>query len=471
MDVLGDIGARDQLIATRTENQLLKVKVETLTQKVDDLTLQVAVLQAEVELYREEARHSTTSTVERASSYREDGILKKDEAPFVFQLPSTRHSYCSTPQQVFPDRHGRANPTCVACPTDASSGTTILVTGGADASICFTPMADPGLPTTTSSPTLVHLSAPVVCLDAMEYVAPWDIVVAAGTMDGHIHCAVYSSHSAETARTYASSAEESVLKKHGKYVSAISWSRRGSFPSAGATSKEGRFLGTASADGTVHIYFVNESDDSKLQMQHVESLYFDDAVTCLCFTNYTGSGVENDIVLYAYVRNTPHLKVIRMPTSEGVSSCTITTLHLNASLFDDHVSFAVLDLKRSANEKYVAAACDNHCHLILENRIAPHPKPLANIVRKLYGHTADAYSRPVVAWSHDGHYVYCNTQQESKLCIYSIASGALLDETVSDTSGGHARPIKDLQSHPHKKLLVTTSFDRNTILWVPREEL
>jgi WD40 repeat protein len=484
MDLLGDIGANDQLIATRTENKLLKAKVESLSKQVQDLALQVAVLQAEVEIYRDEARNSGTSREGSSSSRAPDnGIASgstEGQPPFVFQLPSSRDSYCSTPNQVFPDLHGNANPTCVACPSDPS-GSTILVTGGADSTICFTRIVGTeDDPTTASTPTLVHLSAPVVCMGVIEHSAPFDIIVAAGTMDGHVHCAVYSNRAPglDIPRTFDSSVtvEDSVLKKHGKYVSAVSWSRRCYFQSTNATHKFGCFLGTASSDGSVHVYFVPESDSctigSKLQIQHFESLYFDDAITCLCFTNYTGSGMDNDIVLYAYVRNTPHLKVIRIPTKEGSTSCIISTLHLNATLLDDHVSFAVLNLKISVDEKYVAAACDNSCHLILDNRFSSNPKPLATIVRKLFGHTADCYSRPVVAWSTDGQYIYCNTQNESKLCIYSIASGELLEEQGSDGPGrqlGHVRPIKDLCSHPTKKLLVTTSFDRNTILWVPRE--
>jgi WD40 repeat protein len=497
MDLLGDIGTNDQLIATRTENELLKAKVESLSKQVSDLNLQVAVLQAEVEIYREEAR-SSAATVDRSSSNRcfEGGVTKEEgsesqqQHSLVFQLPSSRNDFCCTPKQVVSDLHGNANPTCVACLAD-SSGKNILVTGGADSTVRFTPVdcTAEAVVTSNSASVVVGLSAPVVCMAAVENVAltsvPWDMIVAAGTMDGHVHCAVYSnrSRSIEIAEVYHSSLTVNcVLKKHDKYVSALSWSRRCCFHSANATPKPGHFLASASSDGTVHIFFVFESDscsdaeEGKLQIQNVESLYFDNAITCLCFTNYNGSDMDNGIVLYAYVRNTPHLKVIRIPTNDDSTSCIISTLHLNASLLDDHVSFAVLDLKISFDEAYFALACDNHCHLIVDNRIASNPQPLATIVRKLYGHTADCYSRPVVAWSHEGQYLYCNTQNESKLCTYSIASGKLLEECNIDEKGpeqqlGHVRPIKDLCSLPNRNLVVTTSFDRNTILWTPRAAL
>ena len=487
MDLLGDIGANDQLIATRTENQILKAKVESLTKQVNELTLQVAVLQAEVEIYRDEARHSVLEA--GSNQGREESVEKEvsQQPSLVFQLPSHQNSFSCTPKQIISDLHGSANPTCVACVND-SFGKSALVTGGADSTLRFT-LIDSIITEETSnvaSPLVVEVSAPVVCMNVIENslitssVPSLDLLVAAGTMDGNVFCAVYSSRSVEidsgiVQMSVSSLAADCSLKKHNKYVSAICWSRRCNFLSTSATRKHGHFLATASSDGTVYIYFVFESEDSerKLQIENVEALYFDDAITCLCFTSFTGSGIDDDIVLYAYVRNTPHLKVIRMPTNDNINeSCIITTLHLNTSLFDDHVSFAVLDLKISADEKYIAAACDNHCHLILDNRLSSFPHRLSTIVRKLYGHTADCYSRPVVAWSNDGQYVYSNTQNESKLCIYSIASGKLLE--VNDAEGaeteqqplGHVRPIKDVYAHPNGTVVVTTSFDRKTILWV-----
>jgi WD domain, G-beta repeat len=551
MDLLGDIGTQDQLIATRTENAVLKTKVDQLKQQVQDLTLQVAILQAEVEIYRDEARNSTsTMTTTILSSAvvdttgfttdpnqnlaKNDSMMTSQQEPLtIFQIPAiaTKHNYCSIPQQKISDLHGNANPTCVAVLSgsvttdDTPRDRTILVTGGADATVRFLPMDSTDcLETvhTTPNAVVMELSAPVVCIatirngpldyDDVNSTPVWfDQIVAAGTMDGHVTCMVPSNvdtginsktsllstevTSSNIATIHDSSSSiDSVLQKHDKYVSSMAWSRRCCMDNT-TINKFGYFLATASADGTIHIYTVSEHDSSrtkhdeerKLQIQHVESLYFDGAITCLCFT--TNTSIDNDIILYAYVRNTPHLKVIRMPTNEGSPSCRITTLHLNASLLDDHVSFAVLDIKTSFDEKYVALACDNHCHLILDNTISPNQQ-LAKIVRKLYGHTADCYSRPVLAWSYNGQYIYSNTQNDTKLCIYSVASGKLLLEdganyehdnnnnvasskdraTQQQPWGGHVRPIKDLYSHPYKNLLVTTSFDHHTILWKSREE-
>jgi hypothetical protein len=207
------------------------------------------------------------------------------------------------------------------------------------------------------------------------------------------------------------------------------------------------------------------------------------------------------------------------PSNEGSGGCAISTvLHLNTSIHDTHVSFAVLDIKMSYDYKYMALACDNHCHFIIENSTCGTSgnsggsssdsvvRP-AKIIRRLYGHVADSYSRPIVAWSCNNQYIYCNTQNDTKLCIYSIASGKLIndDDTTTDQkhhwdnnnnhdspahhrtnttdttstntavqSTSHVRPIKHLCSHPYQNVLITTSFDHNTIVWTaqePKEEV
>jgi WD40 repeat protein len=325
-----------------------------------------------------------------------------------------------------------------------------------------------------------------------------------------------------------------VLKKHDKYVSSISWIYIDDDDIAQENKSCTSWLATSSADGTIHIYTVTAtttgmdeqvhrppstsvSKGVALTIQHMESFYFDHPVTCICYAKDLVN--NNGIVLYAYVRNTPHIKVIRMPsffttpmtTNAENGACSISTvLHLNTSIYDTHVSFAVLDIKMSYDYKYLAVACDNHCHFIIENKcniesqpggrrtgtsqMNPNTPPsvqTANVLRKLYGHVADSYSRPIVAWSCNNQYIYCNTQNDTKLCIYSIASGKLVMQndnedddvhhrtaaTNSDISTKeeppppppHVRPIKHLCSHPYQNILVTTSFDHKTIVWTAQE--
>ena len=150
------------------------------------------------------------------------------------------------------------------------------------------------------------------------------------------------------------------------------------------------------------------------------------------------------------------------------------------------MSFAVLCLKASPDGRYLAAATDTSRHIILEVSSAATAATSSNnagggkILRNLYGHSADCYSSPVIAWSANGQYLYSNTQDNSNLLVYEIASGKLIDpnSTSSTTTEQqrdmtvqqqHHRPIKDIFSSPGSDLLVTTSFDRKTVIWFPKQ--
>ena len=571
MDLLGDIGTNDQLIATRSENEVLKQTVAKLTQQVQDLTIQLTIAQAEIDIYR-----SSSSSNDNPSTVTSNDAVSSSAAD-IFQYNSetliginnninNAMNYCHIPKHILSNLHENSNPICISMIFASSDDddddnhsehnlhTITIVTGGADSTLRWTRCSPNTIHHTNShvndtSPTTTtvvydQLTAPVVCTttntkEVKKYgnvvfqntnTTLLDSYVVVGTMDGHVtllHCSNENEDSGyqpeivmDDSSSLSQLTEErvAVLKKHDKYVSSISWiyvddDTTVHHPQENESCTS--WLATSSADGTIHIYTVTavstaddvnhqpSSSSSKvvqLKTRHIESFYFDNPVTCIC---YAKDITNNDIVLYVYVRNTPHIKVIRMPlsrpnTENSDTCCTISTvLHLNTSIYDSHVSFAVLDIKMSYDYKYLAVACDNHCHFIIENsctvesqrggrsnatNTAPPSIQQAKIIRKLYGHVADSYSRPIVAWSCNNQYVYCNTQNDTTLCIYSIASGKLLDDHSSTQSDDHTtehpppsqqphvRPIKHMCSHPYQNILVTTSFDHKTIVWTPQEQ-
>jgi WD40 repeat protein len=83
----------------------------------------------------------------------------------------------------------------------------------------------------------------------------------------------------------------------------------------------------------------------------------------------------------------------------------------------------------------------------------------------LYGHQNDSYSQPKIAWSNNGQYLYGNTQEETAICVWDIASSSIVDRLQ-----GHTNVIRDMFSSTLTDTLVTTSFDKKTQFWLAPAE-
>jgi WD40 repeat protein len=328
----------------------------------------------------------------------------------------------------------------------------------------------------------VVLDAPVVAVASVD-IQRGVVVIAAGLMNGRVVLVTVSTRPNLT----LSVQEDSTLSppRHSKYVTALAWGSSSSLDDATV------WLASSSADGTIHVSTVvqqsteNDDDDdtptTRVTATHCKSLHFDEAVPCLCWCRGT---------IYAYVRGTPHLTCIQIPTEKSsLQDYVVTKLHLNAHPLDDHVSFAVLQLQPSPDGRFLAAATDANRHVILDVSLQP-----PRIVQNLYDHDADAYSSPKVAWSTNGLYLYSNTQHDARLLVYEIASGrvvATLNAMATTPSSApnatattastaavvaslpvHVRPIKDLYSATTQtNMVVTISFDRNLVAWFPPPHL
>lgn len=121
--------------------------------------------------------------------------------------------------------------------------------------------------------------------------------------------------------------------------------------------------------------------------------------------------------------------------------------------FDDHVSFAVMDMS-PYEDNYMALATDTSRNIIMDWRNGQH-------VRNLYGHKNDSYSQPKLAWSKNGQYLYGNTQNESVVCVWDIATSSIVDRLES-----HSKTIRDMYSSNLTETLVTTSYDKKTQFWL-----
>jgi len=421
------------------------------------LTAEKAALEAEVEIYRKEAALPNFSSIALGNKSMEvdnDGASKNNNTAF---LKSGNGIFCQNPDVVLSKLHGSANPLTVALSPDE----TVLVSGGADGSLNLVQW---GAVDTANGNAIAakytcrvtpDFTAPVICVA----VAPpnW---IAVGGMDGSVALVTYRSSGPQlTARRHAASLGR--FQAHRKYVKAVKW------------SPNGRTLATCSADGNIHLYTVergtmmddgggddndDDDEDNSVRVQHRQSFHLPGPVECLCFAS--------DTVLLAHARGTAVLTQFDLTDDEGaVTEINLNTNHANEALpnggFADHVSFTVLDLQISPCGQFLALATDCHRHMVLDLHRAGAPQ-----VRNLYGHQADGFSSPVIAWSANSQYLYGSDQHQAVVWVYDVAASKI----VSQLQRAHTRPVKALFSSPRTNTLVTTSFDRETVVWLAPAE-
>jgi WD40 repeat protein len=104
--------------------------------------------------------------------------------------------------------------------------------------------------------------------------------------------------------------------------------------------------------------------------------------------------------------------------------------------------------------KYLAAATDTSRNIIFE--AGTHRQ-----IRNLYGHQNDSYSNAKVAWSSNGQYLFGNTQEDSSICVWDVASSAIVRR-----SPGHEGSIRDIFSSAYSDTLATVSFDKTVKIWL-----
>lgn len=230
--------------------------------------------------------------------------------------------------------HGVANPLCCAL----NENDTILASGGADTHLvlcqwgaALAPSPDAAAKVVQSA-THIPCSAPVICT---SFAASGGLV-AGGCMDGSVNVVMYS--------TVGQGLEVQPVQgtiKHTKYVKDMAWC-----PTA-------PILATASADGNIIVSKANQDT-----METVTTLHLPGTVECLCFS-------RNGKTLSCYARDTPYLSCFDIDKDFEQTKMNLNGGSANGG-FEDHVSFAVMDIQASPDGKYLALATDTSRNIILD---------------------------------------------------------------------------------------------------------
>eukprot|EP00592_Proboscia_alata_P002304 CAMPEP_0194370130 /NCGR_PEP_ID=MMETSP0174-20130528/18443_1 /TAXON_ID=216777 /ORGANISM="Proboscia alata, Strain PI-D3" /LENGTH=435 /DNA_ID=CAMNT_0039147427 /DNA_START=65 /DNA_END=1372 /DNA_ORIENTATION=+ len=433
MDLLGDLGANDQLTSTRAENKVLLAKVKELEAKVSELNLTNATLLAEVEMYRKDAALPSFSNLALGAASMEEDDTPQNTGSYFVQ--SGNGDYPKEAAVTLTSLHGPSNPLCCALhPTDDS----LLVTGGADSCVsvvqwgaALSPSPDASQKTVEDAVRYSCQGGPVVAA-AFGGVAGSGCFVGCGCMDGSV--TVFSYDSMEKSLVPV----DGVVVKHSRYVKDVVWSPRDPI------------VATSSADGTVYLTRVNNG-----ALETVSTLHLSGPVEAMAF-------LDGD-TLVVYVRDTPYLSYFDLR-----DDMKQTTHSLNVAgptgKSDTHVSFAVLQLQPSPCGKFLACATDTSRQIIMEAHTT-------NQVRNLYGHVNDGFSTPKIGWSSNGQYLLGNTQEDTSVCVWDISSGSIVQRlgggSGGGSGGGHSGQIRDVCSSPVSNTFVTASYDKSIKVWLP----
>lgn len=394
-----------------------------LEQRCKALTVENEALKAEVEIYRQEVGGSGSPSASGigagAMAGGRDGDAIQDGEHFI---KCGDGNYAKSKDILLDKMHGISNPSCCSLSNDD----TILATGGADNNLALVQWGA-ALNGKEIMDKVIRLEcgAPVIAVDfARTNRTPF---CAAGCMDGSVHVVRFDTHSGLEAKEVAPG-----TIKHAKYIRTVAW------------SSNDNMLATSSADGCVQIHRIHWNGfDDNIQLEKVESLNLSGPVESLCFH-------KNFLVCYA--RGTPFLSYFDVTKNFERTKYNLNQGPGNAG-FSDHVSFCVMDMSPFGD--YLALATDTSRNIIIEFDTGKQ-------IRNLYGHQNDGFSQPKIAWSMNGQYLYGNTQDESTLVVWDIASA-----TIVERLGGHSNNIRDLFSSKSSDTVVTTSFDKKTHIWLP----
>ena len=392
-------------------------------------------LRAEVELYRSEAQAFRSMVEEGNSSSSTTGLSHQQSSTRDHFVRGGDGVYAKETNQVLNNCHGASNVLCCSLSIDDA----ILATGGADKRLNLEfwnseTKDDDAVKTKVT----IDCGAPVIAVDFSRH-GRTSKFVAAGCMDGSVKVVWCEQQREDGGLVAELLGDATITIQHNKYVKCVSWS-----------STE-NLLASASADGTILLHKLewNLVDPSSATLQLVQTLHLNGAIESTCFRGDH---------LCCYARGSPYIHCF--DTAKNFEDSK--SIHLNkgssATFFDDHVSFAIMGMESSADNKYLACATDSSRNMVLDWRSQ-------SVVRNLYGHKNDSYSQPKLGWSFSGSYIYGNTQEENAVCVWDIASSQIVDKL----EGGHSNIVRDLYSSSNSDTLVTTSFDKTTRFWKPAQ--
>lgn len=126
-------------------------------------------------------------------------------------------------------------------------------------------------------------------------------------------------------------------------------------------------------------------------------------------------------------------------------------ISLNERAWDSHPSFVPLQLSLSPDRRHLLIATDKSMHIVLQ--LGTNTR-----VRTLAAHSMGEFSKPRVCWDVTGCYIYCNSDSDNAVYVYSMVS-----ERVVSKLSGHTGSVRDVAIH--NRCLASCSFDKSVILW------
>lgn len=219
------------------------------------------------------------------------------------------------------------------------------------------------------------------------------------------------------------------FKDHSKYVVACKW------------SPDGRSFATASWDNQLNVYDPVPESDGK-EWRCALSVKYPAEVTAIEWIQPTGK-------LLVCVRDDNYVHEIDHKTLKETNK-----FNMNANTWDDHCSFAVLDLTASPDGAFVVAATD-------KDRLIVYHAASGKLMRNLYGANNGRYSNPRCCWSPCAKYVYASTE-DREVAVWDVQTERLVAKVPV-----HAQPVRDMHRHPSSGALITCSFDKSVKTWTP----
>mmetsp|Transcript_32531 Transcript_32531/g.41702 ORF Transcript_32531/g.41702 Transcript_32531/m.41702 type:complete len:252 (+) Transcript_32531:2-757(+) len=220
------------------------------------------------------------------------------------------------------------------------------------------------------------------------------------------------------------------FKEHKKHVIDCRW------------SKDGMYYATASHDKSVVIYKI----DSDLSTSEKNTVYFTNTVEAIEFS------AGEDLELIVAMRECASLVYINCATLDQ------RKVSINDADWDTHVSFTIMHLQRSPDDKYLLAATDKSRLIVYEVGSNRH-------LRLFYGHTADEYFNPRAVWHQSGKYILANSQTNHEICVWCVAS-----QNIVHRLQGHSKLVRDISHHQTENMLLTASYDGSVKIWKHVEE-
>lgn len=307
-----------------------------------------------------------------------------------------------------PDHHSNKNIICSKLfPNDYN----YLISGGTDSNLILTHL------TPTRNPKYnkisLKLSSPILCID----IKPIDNdIIIVGCMDGKIYIIQIIDKDDEKEMIIKSV----ITNDNNKYVSCIKFSNDGEYFASGSNNK------------ICNIYDLNDINPLK-------SFYFNNNVECIEWYK------ENEILnLIIGIIDSDCLYYIQFPNYD------ISEISLNENN-DTYVSFSVMDMKVSYDNKYLGIITDK-CSIII------YLLHTNNIIWKLYNDVCDIYYNPKICWDKEGKYVICNIQSNNNIVFWSLSTQKIFYR-INDNK----QIIRDinLQYINDQIYLTTSSYDKS----------